>query len=202
MDLRFITPVLITALVIWGLYRRARRFIGRQALQPGTLWTRIVIFALIGGLMVFTSTRDMKLLEALAAGACCGAVLGWVSLKYTRFETTPEGRFYTPHAYIGLIVIALLVGRVLYRLMLMYTSAHGLTSAYPGGAGPNSFAPAAPYGDPGAYGNASRNPYAYLNTPLTFAIFGTLIGYYISYYIGVLTKSRQPAIPEQASGAQ
>lgn len=174
MDPRFITPVLIAALVIWGLYRRARRFIGRQTLQPGRLWTRIGFLAVIGALVLVFSARSEETLGALLAGACCGAVLGWVGLKYTRFEATPEGRFYTPHAYIGLIVVALLVGRVLYRFVVLYS------------------------GDPGSY--AYQNPYAYQRGPLTLAIFGTLIGYYISYYLGVLAKSRQPAIPEQTGG--
>jgi len=198
MDPRFI-PVLITVLVIWGLYRRARRFIGRQTLQPGRLWTRIVILAAAGALVIATSLHDTKTVEALLAGACLGAALGWLGLKYTRFETTPEGRFYTPHAYIGLIVTALLVARVLYRMMILYSGAHGFAPSA-GVAGSNPFAPAGPYGAPGAY--AYQNPYGSLRTPLTFAIFGALVGYYISYYLGVLTKSRQPSIAEQASGAQ
>ncbi|HXS28193.1 MAG TPA: hypothetical protein VN730_11055 [Steroidobacteraceae bacterium] len=198
MDPRFITPVLIAALVIWGLYRRARRFIGRQTLQPGRLWSRIGFLAVVGALVLVFSARSQESLGALLAGACCGAVLGWVGLKYTRFEATAEGRFYTPHAYIGLIVVALLVGRVLYRFVVLYSGAHGFSGAGLGAPGPNPFAPAAPYGDPGSY--AYQNPYAFQRSPLTLAIFGTLVGYYISYYLGVLAKSRQPAIPEQTSG--
>jgi hypothetical protein len=198
-DPRFITPVLITALVIWGLYRRARRFIGRQALQPGQLRTRVVIFAVVGGLFIVTSAHDTKTLEALLAGTCAGAALGWLGLKYTRFEATSEGRFYTPHAYIGLIVTALLVGRVLYRMMIMYSGARGLTPVAAGAAGSNPFA-AGPYGGPGAL--AYQSPYGSLRTPLTFAIFGALVGYYISYYLGVLSKSRRLATPEQTTGAQ
>ena len=189
MDPRLITPFLIAALVIWGLYRRARRFIGRQTLQPGRLWTRIVVFAVLGGLILVTA-RNPNMVAALLAGACCGALLGWVALRYTRFESTPEGRFYTPHAYIGLIVIALLAGRLLYRfLMLYYYGAHGLGAPTAGAAGP-----AGPY--------AYQNLYAYQRSPLTLGIFGALVGYYISYYLGVLAKSRQPAIPEQTSGVK
>ncbi len=200
MDLRFITPVLITALVIWGVYRRARRTIGRQTVQPGRLWTRVAILAVVGVLVAATAPHDTKTLAALAAGACGGAALGWFGLRYTRFETTPEGRFYTPHAYLGLLVTALLVARVLYRMMIMYSGAHGFAQAGPGAAGPNLFAPSDPYGDPSSY--AYRTPYGSLRTPLTFAIFGALVGYYVSYYLGVLSRSRQPAIPEQPSGAQ
>lgn len=190
MDPRFITPVLITVLVIWGLYRRARRFIGRQTLQPGRLWTRIVIFAVVGGLFVIVSARDKNTLMALLAGLCCGAALGWLGLKYTKFETTPDGRFYTPHAYIGLIVTALLVARVIYRFAILYSGQ---------GFAPAAFGPAGPAGFPAA---GYQNPYGNLNTPLTLAIFGALVGYYIAYYLGVLTRSRSPAIAQQPSGAE
>jgi len=193
MNPQLITPVLIAVLVIWGIYRRARRFIGRQRLEPGRLRARVGVFALLGGFMLLVSARDTRMLFATLAGASCGAALGWLGLKYTRFETTPEGRFYTPHAYIGLVVLALFVGRVLYRMMILYYGAHGFAPGAPGAAGPDAFA-SVPY--------APQNPYANLRTPLTLGIFGTLVGYYISYYLGVLSKSRQPAIPGQAGGAR
>lgn len=187
MDSRFVIPVLIAALVVWGFYRRARRFIGRQTLQPGRLWTRIVILAIVGTLVLLTSAHNTDMAAALGAGVCCGAALGWIGLKYTRFEATPEGRFYTPHAYIGLLVTALLAGRLLYRFALLYSGAHGFGD-------PSTHAYQSPY--------AYQNPYAFQRSPLTLAIFGTLIGYYISYYLGVLSRSRLPAIPQQASGAE
>jgi hypothetical protein len=193
MDPRFITPVLIAALVIWSFYRRARRFIGRQALQPGRLWTRIGFLAAVGGLIAATSARNADAIMALLAGACLGVALGGVGLKYTRFESTPEGRFYTPHAYIGLIVMALLAGRLLYRFATLYYGGHGFAMAAPGTAGP-AFGAQDPY--------AYQNPYAYQRSPLTLGIFTTLFGYYISYYLGVLMKSRSPAIAQQTTGAE
>lgn len=198
MDPRYITPVLITALIVWGLYRRARRFIGRQPLQPGRLKTRVVIFSIIGLLLLVTTARETA--AALLAGGCLGAALGWLGLKYTRFETTPEGRFYTPHAYIGLIVAAVLVGRLLYRFVILYSGTHGF-AAFDPGAGPNAFAAAGPPGASGPY--AFQNPYGGLKTPLTYVIFGVLVGYYIAYFSGVLSKSSQmPALPEHTSGAE
>jgi len=198
MDPRFITPVLISALILWGLYRRARRLIGRQPLLPGKLKTSVVIFSVIGVLLLLTAPREMA--AAALAGGCLGAALGWVGLKYTRFETTPEGRFYTPHAYIGLAVTALFVGRLIYRFAILYSGRHGFAGFDPRAAGPNAFAPAGPPGAPGAYG--FQNPYAGLQTPLTYAILGVLFGYYIAYFSGVLAKSRQLAIPEQAGGVE
>jgi hypothetical protein len=43
---------------------------------------------------------------------------------------------------------------------------------------------------------ANANPFAaYQKSPLTLAIFGIVIGYYIAYYAGVLMSSAKPAAP-------
>jgi cytochrome b561 len=86
---------------------------------------------------------------------------------------TPEGRFYTPHTYIGLAVTALFVGRLLYRVVMLNQGL--LTAPPPGG-----------------------NPLAvYERSPLTLAMFGAIVGYYVLYYVGVLQKIRQGASPAQ-----
>ena len=175
MDPKLITPVLIAALVAWGIARRLRRTFGRQAVQPGRIWLRIGILTLAGGLVVVTSvTRGAGMLEALIAGLACGAGLAWVGLRHTRFEMTPEGRFYTPHTYIGLAVTLLFLGRVLYRFLYVSNGANGM------------FAP-----DPSA-------AVAYQRSPLTVGIFAVLVGYYVLFYAGVLLRTRASALPEGA----
>jgi cytochrome b561 len=73
-----------------------------------------------------------------------------------------DGRFYTPHTYIGVAVSALFVGRLLYRFLTVYD-----------GALPSN-------GFPGSYqGN-----------PFTLAVFGVVVGYYVFYYLGVLQRTR------------
>ena len=111
--------------------------------------------------------REPLLVEALGAGILGGALLGLLGLRYTRFEATEQGRFYTPHTYIGVIVLALFVGRLVYRLAVQ--SAVG----------------------PGQFGAAGANPLAiYEHNPLTLTIIGLPIGYYALYNLGVLRKSR------------
>lgn len=118
MDPKLITPVLMAALVTWAVVRRLRRSFGRQPVQPARIWLRIGILTLAGGLIGATSvTRGPEMLEALIAGLACGALLAYVGLRHTRFEVTPEGRFYTPHTYIGLAVTLLFLGRVVYRFL-------------------------------------------------------------------------------------
>jgi fucose 4-O-acetylase-like acetyltransferase len=168
-DPRLITPYLIAALIVWGLYRRMRRSFGRQRVRDRLMWVRIAFLVLVTALIVAMIARDVDVLAALMAGIACGALLGYLGLRHTKFEVAPEGRFYTPHTYIGLAVTALFVGRLLYRFLGIY----------------NGVIPAATAGQ----GLAS----AYQRSPFTLAVFGALVGYYVLYYLGILQRTRSPA---------
>jgi hypothetical protein len=172
MDPKLITPILIGALVVWGIARRLRRTFGRQPVQPVRIWLRIAILTVVGGLIIATSvTRGVEMLEAVVVGLACGLALAYLGLRHTRFEVTAEGRFYTPHTYIGLAVTLLLVGRLAYRFLYLSNGANGMFAADPGAAA------------------------AYQRSPLTVGIFAVLVGYYVLFYAGVLLKTRAAALP-------
>jgi len=166
MDPRLVTPYLIAALLVWGIYRRMRRSFGRQRVRDGFMWLRIGILTLAAVFIGAQITRDVDLLGILAAGIACGAVLGYFGLRHTKFETTSEGRFYTPHTYIGLAVTALFLARVLYRFLGLY----------------NGLVPAADTGQ-----NLAA---IYRHNPFTLAVIGAVVGYYVMYYAGVLQRTR------------
>lgn len=177
MDPRLVTPYLIVALVVWSIYRRARRSIGRQRVRDGRMWLRIGILAVIAALIGVQIARNLDVLAALLAGIVGGAVLGYIGLRYTKFETTSEGRFYTPHAYIGLVILALFLGRLLYRFLYLY----------------DGTMPAAA---------AGQNLAAYYQHNLSMlAIFGLWVGYYVLYYLGVLQRTRPPALGQETGTA-
>lgn len=172
MDPRLVTPYLVAALVIFGLYRRMRRSFGRQRVTEGRMWIRIGIFTVIT-LMVTAGTvaaHALEVLGGLAAGIACGALLGYLGLRHTKFEVTSEGRYYTPHTYMGLAVTALFVGRLIYRFLSVYDG------TVPAGA-------------------AARGLGAYQANPFTLATFGVLVGYYVLYYLGVLQRTRVSPAP-------
>lgn len=172
MDQTLVTSVLLGALLVWAIFRRVRRNFGRQALKVGRMQVRIVILALIGALVLLACARNMELLGALACGAFCGVALGYLGLQHTKFESTPQGNYYTPHTYIGLFVTALFVGRVVFRLLTVQ------------------------HLNPAALAQSNQSPFdAYQKSPLTVAMFGLLIGYYAFFNIGVLRKGRELAIP-------
>jgi hypothetical protein len=169
-DPKLITPILLGALVIFGIYRRVRRSFGRQTVNVGRIWFRIGIL-IFAGLLVAASAAhgDTSMLGALLGGLVCGAGLAYLALRHTQFEVTPQGRFYTPHTYIGLFVTAVFLGRLLYRFEVLYPAFKG---AQPG----QNWAD------------------AYQRSPLTLAIFGMLVSYYVLFYIGVLHRTRMPLV--------
>ena len=165
MDPRLVTPYLIAALVVWAIYRRMRRSFGRQRVRDGFMWFRAGILTLAAALIGVQVARDVDLLGILLASIACGAALGYIGLRHTKFEVTPQGRFYTPHTYIGLAVTALFLGRVLYRLLGMS----------------NGLVPATRGQDLAAI---------YRNSPFTLVVIGAVVGYYAFYYLGVLQRTR------------
>ncbi len=174
MDPKSITPLLIFALIIFGVYRRMRRTFGRQTVNVPRMWVRVVILIAVGALISYAAVRNVNTLEALAGGVVCGAALALLGLRHTQFEVTAEGRFYTPHTYIGLLVTALFLGRLAYRYIALFAAGSASMATGP------------------------ANPMAtYTNNPWTAATFGVLFAYYILYYVGILLKSRtlsqQPA---------
>jgi hypothetical protein len=172
MDPKLLTPILVAALLVWAIVRRLRRTFGRQPVQPARIWLRIGVLTLAGGLIAATSmTRSAGMLEALVGGLACGAALAYLGLRHTRFEVTPEGRFYTPHTYIGLAVTLLFLGRLLYRFLYLANGANGMF-----GSDPNAAA-------------------AYQRSPLTVGIFAVLVGYYLLFYAGVLLRTRASEMP-------
>ena len=151
-------PVGIGALILWRFYARMRRMIGRQTFSSRRPWITVCIFPILGALLVVASLKRPESLGGLAAGIAVGIGLGIYGLKATKFESTPEGMFYTPSAHVGIALSLLLAARILYRFFQV-----------------------------SALGGAPPDPHMnYATTPLTMVIFGTLAGYYVTYAIGLI----------------
>lgn len=178
MTLHALAPATIAVLAVAALYyRRMRRLFGRQRVQPARMKFRIAFLIFVGALLLLRGmVHPDQPAAAMAAGLAGGIALALLGLKLTRFESTPLGRFYTPHGGIGLALSALLIGRLAYRLVVILPQ---LQAAH--GAGVDPFS-------------------SFQRSPLTLAIFGLLIGYYVAYYIGVLLRSA--ALPAASVPAQ
>jgi hypothetical protein len=158
-------------LLLWRIYARIRRNIGRQRSRPARHWIGVTLFPLL--VLLFTVAALARPLAegALWGGVAAGVVLAVAGLKLTRFERTSDGFFYTPNAYIGVGLSLLLVARILYRMTQLYG---GAAAAYATG--------------PGAHQDFARSP-------LTLLIFGMVAGYYATYAAGLLRWRRRAAAP-------
>jgi hypothetical protein len=116
-----VVPILFGGLVVWSLYRRVRRNLGRQRLHPRRAVTSLVLLSFFSVVIVSTSLYNTGLLIGFGGGLLPGALLGYIGLRLTRFETTDEGHFYTPSTHIGVALSLLLVGRLIYRFMVLRT---------------------------------------------------------------------------------
>lgn len=160
-----LAPAVVLSLVVWRIYIRVRRSIGRQRLILKSLQRRTVILGVLTVVFAAVAAFYLPALLALLAGVALSIVLAWVAVRLTRFERTAEGDFYTPNTVIGIAVSLLLVIRFVYRMTViipMFTA---------GGAG-------------------AAQPPDTLHSPLTFGILGLTIGYYAAYYAGVLVRAR------------
>jgi hypothetical protein len=165
-------PVVMAPLIVFGIYRRVRRNFGRQPIRPKRTWIRVGIFVALTAMIGLGSLRSAPLVEGLGAGLVGGALLGLLGLKLTRFEISGQGDdCYTPDPWLGLGLTALLLGRLIYRFMVVYPAMQSTAAAAHSG----GFA-------------------AYQRSPLTLAIFGLLFGYYIAYYTGLLIHHRRALV--------
>src|ERR1700710_1036320 len=114
-----VMPVLFGGLIAWGIYRRVRRNIGRQKIQPRRIIFSIVIFSLVSVLFIGMSLQQMHLMLGILGGLALGVGLGFIGLRLTKFETNDEGHFYTPNTHIGVALSLLFVGRLLYRFWVL-----------------------------------------------------------------------------------
>ncbi|WP_243040315.1 DUF1453 domain-containing protein [Dyella sedimenti] len=174
------TPPMIYAILIplmaFAVWRRVRGSFGRQPIRRHRMTGRIAVFAVIGLLLALGGLHNLRLLEGLLGGVLAGAVLGIVGLRLTRFERDASGAdLYIPNAWIGSLLTVLLVARLAWRLLV---------------AMPQLQDPAMTHSAP-----------ALGNSPLTLAIFGLMIGYYVCYFSGLLVHHRRFERAQAASPA-
>ncbi len=157
----------VGGLIAWRIYRRVRRNIGRQKLQPKRIIFALCLFCNFSLSTIVVGFYFPRILPGFGGGIVLGSILGFVGLKLTQFETTDEGHFYTPNTHIGVGLSVLLVGRFIYRMIVL-----------------NDVATAPNHPPP-------------LQSSLTFFIAGLTFSYYIVYYIGLFVHTHDKKPPEK-----
>ncbi len=165
------SPVLylVIPLILWRIYARIRRNIGRQKSRAWRHWAGVIFFPLLV-LMLAAGSMARPLAEgALAAGVAGGVALAFYGVKLTRFEVNPNGYYYTPHTYLGVGVSLLLVARILWRMAQLYAAQGAL-----------------------AQGAATQD---LARSPVTLALFGLVAGYYATYSAALLLWRKRTPLP-------
>ena len=164
--------LIMLPLLAWIVWRRVSRQFGRQPIRRKRMIARIVIFAVIGGLLALSGFHHLALAEGLLGGVLIGAAIGLFGLRLTRFEVDPaKGDCYVPNPWIGALLTVLLLGRLAWRLMVVRPQLQHAQAAADAG--------------------TSMQPMGYASSPLTMLVIGLLVGYYIAYYSGVLVHHRR-----------
>jgi hypothetical protein len=159
----------VAALLAFVLYGRIRRNFGRQKITVTRLAVRIGLLSLITALFLLTGLFSSPLAVLVGLGAGCA--LGVYAVGVTTFDYQPDATYYTPNTYVGLVVVGLLLGRAAWRVIRVGTAASAVALAQSGDLTPL-----------GAVG--------LIRSPLTRGLLFTLLGYYITYYVGVLMRTR------------
>lgn len=165
------TIILIVAVVLFGVFRRARVTFGAQPLRTGYLFYRIGLYALLSILVVGSSLASLASTETFgigAAGLLVGFAAAFVGLRLTRFEWRDGQLFYVANPYFGMAVLALFI----LRLVLRFSEISSTVSTS-GGAGANPFGTGATF------------------DPLTVALLLLYTGYWIYYSVGILVRGRR-----------
>ncbi|OWQ85687.1 hypothetical protein CDN99_21655 [Roseateles aquatilis] len=179
----------VSALIVWRVYKRIRRLVGRQQLSPTRPWFTVVLFPLLVMVIGMATLPQPQKTAMLIGGVLVGAGLGLYGHRLTRFEITPQGAFYTPNAHLGIALSLLFIGRLAYRLASVYLLGSGVAHLS-GGMADAPPRGGSPFGDP-----------SFLLSGWTLLIFGTLAGYYVCYAIGLLRwRSRNAAALAAAIG--
>jgi hypothetical protein len=174
MPAHLVNYAIIVPLVALMVWRRISRNFGRQPIRRKRMVTRIAVFAVIGALLMLAGLHDIRLAEGLLGGAAIGAALGFAGLRLTRFETDPvKGDCYVPNPWIGAVLTALLLGRLLWRFMVLAPQMQQAQALAAGGAPGTDIA------------------MSYQSSPLTMLVIGLLVGYYIVYFAGLLVHHRR-----------
>jgi hypothetical protein len=158
-------PAIIIPLIGWRIYMRVRRNVGRQPFHQRRWRGAVIVFTAVTAFLGYMARGSPTALGGLGGGSLIGAALAWLAFRLTRWESTPEGNFYTPNTVIGLGVTLLFIGRIAYRFIVVL----GMTAAE----------------------RADATSAMSYSNPFTLLTFGITAGFYIAFNAGLLLHAHK-----------
>ncbi|MEX8520730.1 MAG: hypothetical protein AB3X44_19680 [Leptothrix sp. (in: b-proteobacteria)] len=145
----------LLALIVWRVYVRFKRMVGRQRLTKYRLWVQLSLFPTLVLLLAWSGMSKPESLAWLGTGLAVGGGLAVYGLKTTLFQPEPGKLYYTLNACLGVALSSLFVLRVGYRIYEVSAARAQLGVA------------------------------DFARSHFTLLAFGLLAGYYIAYAIGL-----------------
>ncbi|WP_160725188.1 hypothetical protein [Bacillus sp. USDA818B3_A] len=173
MDQHLYSIIVIIAIVIFGIYRRVRRNIGWQELNPRKLVIRTIIFFIIGLVFLFGGLTHPISLISDGIGILLGILLAYYGAALTTFEKREMFWYYRPNIWIGSTVTFIFLARLIYRFYRMSTSGILTTAATQ------------------KQTNSYQNMNAAFGNSWTAGLLLIMFAYYIFYYLILLRKKKQ-----------
>jgi cytochrome b561 len=116
-----VVAIALVPLVLWRMYSRIKRLTSRQRSRTWRHRTTLVFFPLLLLMIVLAALPNPLVLLGLAAGIAGGVALGMAGVRKTTFEQVGDEYYFTPHAYIGMLVAGLFLSRMAWRAWQVYT---------------------------------------------------------------------------------
>jgi len=162
MSLTTLALIALVPILVWRIYQRLKAQMARQRSILSRHYTGLFVFSVMI-LIPATELVDRPFqLAALAAGAIAGIALGSYGLRRTRFETTPEGYFFSVPQRMSILVAMLLVARVIYLGIEIYMN----------------------------QGSSQPNP-RFTDSPLTMICLGITAAYFASFSAALMRWRKQ-----------
>ena len=161
----------VTPLMAWSMYRRVHRNIALQKITAWRLIMRSTVLGILCVVLLLWPSFDPLMAAAEISGVVVGVLFAMLGLRHTRFEQMPDGHYFTPNAILGVAVSMLFIGRMIYRIIVLYPT----------------LAAAQQTGAPITSQMLNAGP----RSALTIALLGVVIGYFTTYCLGVLRTSRR-----------
>lgn len=109
----WIAAGLLLLVGLW-LFRKGRRFFSTQPLSPGRHGLRLAFLSMLASLLMVLPLSTI-FLKAIAVAA--GGLTAVFSLRTTRYSRRGDRWVFTPNLKIGAVLFALVVARVVWRLI-------------------------------------------------------------------------------------
>jgi hypothetical protein len=161
--------VAVIALMPLSLVLRYRRGTARQMARGWVTALNVTALAVSTGLFLLTAAVTSvwvpRAFTYSLAGWAGGALLGWISLRLSRWETTSESLHYTPNRWLVLAIMLAVLSRIVYGFWRAW-------HVWRVGPGDTSWLAAS-----GAAGS--------------LAVGALVLGYYLAYWLGVRRRLKR-----------